>query len=303
MTVPPFNQFLDPLLRFMADGKDHNTEEMLAAITAHFEFTDTDKNERISSGEPKYINRTTWARAYLGKAKLLEPTGNRGWHRITSRGREALASGVPNIDRRFLDRYPEFLAFAQGTLPSPTADTQVTEPEVTTPDEAMLDMHRRLRGELATQLLEAIKKCPPQFFEELVVDLLFQMGYGGSRAGAARAVGQSGDAGIDGVIDEDKLGLDAIYVQAKRWENGTVGRPEIQKFVGALSGQRAKKGIFITTSSFTNEAKEYASRNDFKIVLVDGARLAELMMDHGVGVTDKATYKVQRIDSDYFESE
>ncbi len=171
-----------------------------------------------------------------------------------------------------------------------------------TPEDHIALGYQQIREALAADLLRSIKECAPDFFEQLVVDLLLAMGYGGSRQDAGQAVGRGGDGGIDGIIKEDRLGLDAIYIQAKRWE-GVVGRPEIQKFAGALQGQRARKGIFLTTSSYTKEAREFAASIDSKIILIDGEALASLMIDYGVGVTDVASYLVKRVDSDYFGQE
>ena len=173
---------------------------------------------------------------------------------------------------------------------------------VDTPEESLQDAYLVLRKNLADDLLETVKKSPPEFFERLVVDLLVRMGYGGSRQEAGEAIGRSGDEGIDGIIKEDRLGLDIIYIQAKRWE-GSIGRPEVQKFAGALQGQHARKGVFITTSKFSGEATEYAANIGTRVILIGGAQLAELMIDHGVGVTTEATYELKRIDSDYFPDE
>ncbi|HET9292931.1 MAG TPA: restriction endonuclease, partial [Gemmatimonadales bacterium] len=212
------------------------------------------------------------------------------------------------IDSEYLERFPEFREFqsrTRGTAAVAPAqeDTHPLVPKVVpvqSPEEALESAYSRLRATLQAELLDAVKAGTPSFFEDLVIDLLVRMGYGGSRPEAARAVGKTGDGGVDGVIDEDRLGLDVIYVQAKRWEN-TVGRPDIQKFAGALQGQRAKKGIFITTSAFSRDAEEYAQRIDSRIVLIDGARLAALMFDYDVGVNARSAYTVKQLDSDYFE--
>lgn len=217
------------------------------------------------------------------------------------RGKQILGENPSRIDVRFLERFPEFVAFrdapriARETVPEPTVSAIEQ-----TPEEALELAHQSLRVSLAQDILTRILSCSPTFFERLVVELLVKMGYGGSRRDAGERIGQSGDGGIDGIIKEDRLGLDTIFIQAKRWQ-GSVGRPEIQKFVGALQGQRAKKGVFITTSSYTSEAIDYASRIDTKVVLIDGQLLANLMMDFDVGVSVSASYIVKRIDSDYFE--
>jgi len=231
----------------------------------------------------------------------------RGWYVLTDRGHEIVRSGLPKIDAAYLQRYPEFLEFRARSKPngeeSEAEAAPAQSPAVNlalTPEEALEEAYSRLRRDLEAELLDTVKTVTPQFFERLVIDLLVQMGYGGSREEAARAVGKSGDGGIDGVIDEDRLGLDVIYVQAKRWE-GSVGRPEIQKFAGALQGQRAKKGIFITTSYFTKDAEDYAQRIESRIVLIDGRRLASLMFDANVGVSARSSFTVKSIDGDYFE--
>ena len=228
----------------------------------------------------------------------------RGVFKITPRGLQVLAENPAKIDVKYLERFPEFLEFrstsSQTVDKAGAATDDPAEPSNQTPEEALESAHQKLRDSLSQDLLSRILACPPDFFERLVVELLVKMGYGGSRRDAGERIGRSGDGGIDGIIKEDRLGLDVIYIQAKRWQ-GTVGRPEIQKFVGALQGQRARKGVFITTSTFTADALDYTSRIDTKVVLIDGAQLATMMMDFDVGVSTTATYTVKRIDSDYFE--
>lgn len=225
----------------------------------------------------------------------------RGVFRITAAGKELLQTKPQRIDIAWLQRYPSYTAFREhGVTSEQPAEMAVSTNA--TPDEIIEAAHSRSVAALADEVLERVKSCPPQFFERLVVQLLIQMGYGGSKAEAGRAVGKSGDGGIDGIINEDRLGLDAIYLQAKRWE-GVVGRPEIMKFVGALAGQRASKGVFITTSWFTQEAKDYASSSQYKVVLIDGNRLADLMIEHNLGVSVVASYYLKRIDSDFFSDD
>jgi restriction system protein len=227
--------------------------------------------------------------------------------RITERGKKALAGGPARIDINFLEQFEEFVAFRTAT----TEDTQPGRPSAVvarsdasadlTPDELMRTGYQRLRQSLAAQLLERVKSGSDRAFEELVIDLLVRMGYGGSREDAGAVVGGSGDGGIDGIIKEDRLGLEAIYVQAKKWTDNTVGRPDVQKFAGALQGQRARKGVFITTSKFSADARAYAGSLQSPIVLIDGSQLAELMLDHGVGVSESSVFKVWRLDEDYFD--
>ncbi|HXG29424.1 MAG TPA: restriction endonuclease [Nevskiales bacterium] len=293
-----------PLLRFSADGKEHQLRDAVQHLAKEFRLTDEELNEFLPSGQqPVFINRVGWARSYLKKAGLLD-NPKRGYFQITARGHELLKAPPERITIKYLDRYPEFKEFWDKYRSKKEIDdeSQPAEAEVapgSTPHEALENAYERLRSEIAAELLQTLKGADPSLFENIVVELLVKMGYGGSRKDAGKAIGRSGDEGIDGVIKEDHLGLDSIYIQAKRWDN-TVGRPEIQKFAGALQGQRARKGIFITTSEFTREAQEYVSRIDTKIVLIDGKALARLMIDFGVGVTSVATYEVKKIDSDYF---
>ncbi len=308
-----------PLLRSVEDGKDHVLRDIIEKLAIHFRLTPEERKELLPSGtRPTFDDRVGWARSYLKKAGLLN-SPKRGVVHISPRGEQVLASNPTKINNSFLSQFEEFVEFlnkrSDATDKSATASvpvaiqTQISEKalgtayqtltQVETPEEALGTAYQTLRDNLSDELLTTIKGCSPAFFEKLVVDVIVSMGYGGSRREAGRAVGGTGDDGIDGIINEDRLGLDSIYLQAKRWE-GTVGRPEIQKFAGALQGYRARKGIFITTSSFTKDAQEYTSRIDSKIVLIDGQRLANLMIDHNVGVTSEAVYEVKRTDSDYF---
>jgi restriction system protein len=241
-----------------------------------------------------------WAKTYLKQAGILTPV-RRGIFRITDRGREILLNPPDKIDISFLEKYPEFIEFKQRRTSGEDTTTDQRKELVSsdTPEETLEAAYQNIREELANELLEAVKANSYQFFERLVIELLVKMGYGGSRKEAGNALGKSGDEGIDGIINEDRLGLDTIYLQAKKWE-GTVGRPEIQKFVGALHGKRAKKGVFITTGSFSSEAKEYVSHIDPKVVLIDGNQLSEYMMDFGLGVSTTAVYETKNIDTDYF---
>ena len=302
MPIPDYQSLMLPLLRFVSDGNDHTTREAVEILASEFQLSPAERTELLASGQQAiFNNRVAWANSYLKKAGLLE-SPRRGALRITSRGKQILDEDPPKIDVRFLERFPEFIEFRD--VPRNNRGAETTEPAVAateqTPEEALELAHQSLRLSLAQDILSRILSCSPTFFERLVVELLVKMGYGGSRRDAGERIGQSGDGGIDGIIKEDLLGLDAIFIQAKRWQ-GSVGRPEIQKFVGALQGQRAKKGVFITSSSYTAEAIEYASRIDTKVVLIDGQLLANLMMDFDVGVSVSASYSVKRIDSDYFE--
>ena len=270
------------------------------SLANEFGLTPAERAELLPSGQQGiFRNRLGWARTYLKKALLVD-SPRRGVFKITERGVEQLSTNPARIDVKFLDRFPEFVAFRDAAKPDPSISAPEIAPSKTTPEEAIEIAYQGLREQLGEEILARILLCSPGFFEQLVVELLVKMGYGGSRRDAGERIGQTGDGGIDGIIKEDRLGLDTIFIQAKRWQ-GTVGRPEIQKFVGALQGQRARKGVFITTSSYSSDALDYASRIDTKVVLIDGKQLSNLMMDFDVGVAPSAAYVVKRIDSDYFE--
>ncbi|HEY2322526.1 MAG TPA: restriction endonuclease [Thermoanaerobaculia bacterium] len=300
MPVPDFQSLLLPLLRLAGDGRDHALPEARKALASEFALSPEDVAQLLPSGRQTVLaNRTAWAKVYLTRAGLLD-SPLRGHFQITSEGAHVLESALTKIDIKFLQKYPGFAEFRErktdGVEWLVVGDsTSVRE----TPEESLEDAYLRLRRHLANELLQRTKSATPEFFEQLVVELLLKMGYGGSRKEAGEAIGRSGDEGIDGVISEDRLGLDVIYIQAKKWES-TVGRPEVQKFVGALHGKRAKKGVFLTTGTFSQEARQYVSHIDPKVVLIDGALLAELMIDYDLGVTAKGTYQVKQIDSDYF---
>jgi len=236
---------------------------------------------------------------------LLIEYVQRGQFRITDRGKQVLAENPKRIDNALLGRFPEFLEFKKRARPAAAeeSNTAAVAAETDTPDDLMAAGYLNSRRQVEDAVLERVKSCSPEFFERLVVKLLTAMGYGGTLADAGKAIGKSGDGGVDGVIKEDRLGLEQIYIQAKRWDSTTVGRPEIQKFVGALHGRRARKGIFLTTSSFTKDAHEYASSLETKVILIDGQELAKFMFDFGVGVSTESTYVVKRIDNDFFEDD
>ncbi|MFQ3639836.1 MAG: restriction endonuclease [Chloracidobacterium sp.] len=298
MPIPDYQAIMLPLLRFAGDGIEHSLRDAIESLAAEFKLSDGERRELLPSGQQEvFANRVGWARTYMKKAGLLRST-RRGFFQITERGQAALVQKAARIDSRFLNQYQEFRAF-RALRKLPTNGEPEDDEQTRTPEEALERAYQSLRTDLAADLLTQIKQNPPALFERLVVELLVKMGYGGSRKDAGRAIGKSGDEGIDGIIKEDKLGLDVIYIQAKRWEH-TVGRPEIQKFAGALQGQRARKGIFITTSDFSRDAHDYASRIDSKIVLIDGEQLAQMLIDHNVGVAVIANYEIKRVDLDYF---
>ena len=305
MTIPTYDQLMLPLLKLAGAGLASNLPTAEKLLAEEFKLSDEERALLLPSGQQGALrNRTGWASFYLMKAGLLVKP-KRGYFEITPRGRDVLKSPPHSIDKVFLSKFPEFVEFLSGSTPSTDSSASHFAPADTisnavTPDEALQGAYQQLRSELASEIHAKLLQVSPEFLEQVVVELLVAMGYGGSRRDAGERLGKSGDGGIDGIIKEDRLGLDVIYIQAKRWQ-GTVGRPEIQKFVGALHGQRARKGVFMTTSAFSLEARDYVSSIDVKVVLLDGMQIANLMIDAGVGVTPLATYVVKRLDSDYFE--
>lgn len=302
MTIPGFQSLMLPLLETLRDKKEHSLQEVIETLASQYHLTDEERRELLPSGrQSTFSNRVGWARTHMKKAGLIVPT-KRGCFQITERGLAVLEQRPTKIDIAFLNQYPEFVEFRQGR----ERPDEVSEPEeesTQTPEEALGYAYQRVQQGLADELLQAAKACSPEFFEQLVIDLLLKMGYGGTRSDAGQAIGQSGDEGIDGIIKQDRLGLDAVYVQAKRWGDRIVGRPDIQRFVGALEGQRARKGVFITTSAFSQEAHDYVSKIDRRIVLIDGRLLAQLMLDNDIGVTTINPYPLKRVDLDYFSEE
>lgn len=290
-----------PLLKLISDQQVISMRDTTKALADEFGLTEDERGELLASGKQTvFSNRVAWARTYLKKAGLLD-SPKRGYIQISQVGLDVLSNAPKKINVAYLKQFPEFLQFFQ----PPSADkTSVgtTGEDNKTPDELIETAHQELIYTLSAEILQAIKKASPKFFEDLVIDLLIKMGYGGSRREAGQAIGKSGDEGIDGIIKEDRLGLDTIYLQAKRWAN-TVQRPEIQKFAGALQGHQAKKGVFITTSDFSSGARGFAAKIESAIVLIDGDMLTKLMIEHNVGVSAIAAYEVKKIDSDYFIEE
>jgi restriction system protein len=298
LTVPDYQTLMLPVLQVAGDAQEHTIGETIEIIAANFGLTDEDRKELLPSGTQfRFDNRVHWARSYLKQAALLESTG-RGKFRITQRGLEVLENSPVYINVKFLNQFPEFQEFKTRSPRSQVPEI-TQEESVHTPEEILEESYQSLRDELAQELINRVMLCSPRFFERLVVDLLVAMGYGGSRKDAGERIGQSGDGGVDGIIKEDRLGLDVVYIQAKRWE-GTVGRPVVQGFAGSLEGFRARKGVLITTSVFSKDAKEYVDRVEKKIVLIDGEQLAQYMIDYGIGVAEVATYTVKKADLDYF---
>ncbi len=297
MAIPDYQACMLPLLKLIGSGDLFSMRSVAESLANEFELTQEERLEQLPSGRAKlFYNRVAWAKFYLKRADLLEAP-KYGHIQITKKGQQILSEGISTLNSKYLD-----VISAEDSLTGNLANEQKQEVVGSgkSPQEVLEIANESIRAELSQELLETVLSCSPAFFEHLVIDLLLKMGYGGSRKDAGERIGQSGDGGIDGIIKEDRLGLDVIYIQAKRWQ-GSVGRPEIQKFVGALQGQRARKGVFITTSTYTSDAKNYAENIDTKVVLIDGKRLANLMIDFDVGVSVSASYVVKKIDSDYFE--
>lgn len=289
-----------PFLRVLEAGDTLHIRQIVDQVSARLRLSDRDLEEMIPSGQSTVFgNRMGWARTYMKKAGLIEPAA-RAQYRITPRGTELLRSNPSAINGSVLRRYPEFLEFVKPSRTNEATSELQPVPGTSTPIEVIEAGYEQLRRQLADEILQSVRSATPAFFERLVVDVLVKMGYGGSLKDAGERLGKSGDGGVDGIIKEDRLGLDQIYVQAKRWAN-TVGRPDVQAFAGSLQGYRARKGVFITTSQFSAEAKDYVTRIETRIVLIDGEQLAELMMDFGVGVTEVASYHLKKLDPDYFE--
>lgn len=300
MPIPDFQLLMLPILQLSRDGEEHSLRETIEKLGARFKLSDEERKELLPSGQ-QYLfdNRVGWARTYLKKAGLLEST-RRGYFRITEKGIKVLEENPRAVNQKYLMRFPEFRKFK---------DVNKKKEEVTdgsgakkTPKELIEEGYQELKNNLSQDLLKLVKENSPIFFEKLVVELLVKMGYGGSIKDAGMAIGKTGDEGIDGIIKEDRLGLDQIYIQAKRWEN-PVGSGEIQKFVGALQGKWAKKGVFITTSTFSKAARNYVKQIETKVILIDKDELADFMIDFNVGVTREMLYEIKKIDTDYFEEE
>ena len=302
--IPDYQSLMLPLLQLVADKQEHKFRGALEDLAAHFKLTEEERKELLPSGQqPIFDNRVGWAKTYLKKAGLLD-SPKRATIVITQRGLDVLNQRPSELNVRFLRQFPDFLEFQTLKRDISVENQRIEEVSTQTPEETLENAYQKIRTSLAQELLNKVIELPPTFFERLVVELLVKMGYGGSIKDAGEAIGKSGDEGIDGKINEDKLGLDIIYIQAKRWQPGNnVGRKDIQSFVGALEGQRAMKGIFITTSSFAQLAKDYVQHINKKIVLIEGEQLANLMIDHDIGVTKSGSYDIKKIDGDYFSED
>lgn len=302
--IPDYQSIMLPLLQFLSDGKEYKMRDVTDALANQLGVTEEERKELLPSGAaPVFYNRTAWAKTYLKKAGLID-SPKQGIVFITPRGLDVVKSKPTSIDVKFLKQFSEFIEFQSAKREDEQINTEMSDENSQTPEEALETAYQKIRKSIAQDLITKVLTLSPTFFEKLVVELVVKMGYGGSIKDAGKAIGRSGDEGIDGTIKEDKLGLDVIYIQAKRWQPGNlVGRPELQKFVGALAGQGAKKGIFITTSSFTRDALEYSPKNETKIVLIGGEQLAQYMIDYNLGVTIVNNYEVKKIDNDYFEED
>jgi restriction system protein len=304
--IPDYQTLMLPLLRVVSDKQEHKYRDIIEALAIEFKVSDDERKEMLASGaQAIFDNRVGWAKTYLKKAGLLD-SPKRATFIITHPGLDTIKSNPDRIDAKYLRQFPSFVEFQNASKNDSEVEEEAksSEHNEQTPEESLDKAYQRIRKSLASELLNKVTELSPAFFERLVVELLVKMGYGGSIKDAGKAIGKSGDEGIDGTIKEDKLGLDIIYIQAKRWKPGNVvGRPELQKFVGALAGQGAKKGIFITTSNFTKDAIDYTPRNETKIVLIDGEQLAQLMIDNNIGCTQHQSYEIKKIDSDYFGEE
>lgn len=302
MPIPDYQSFFLPVLRALSDDLAYSSADLRGKLIATLGLSPEQLHEKLPSGRQSvFANRVAWSTFYLAKAGALRRP-KRGTSLITERGHKLLQEHPNGFTVRTLTQFPEFVAFYKPTGSTPDSKAEVQTDSSETPEEQLANAYQVLREALANDVLEAVRKSPPAFMETLVVDLLVAMGYGGSVADAGRAVGQSGDGGVDGVIKEDKLGLDLVYIQAKRWKE-SIGRPQVQGFAGSLEGFRARKGVFITTSTFTTEARTYVQNIEKKIVLIDGKQLADLMIEHNVGVAATRTITLKRLDSDYFEAD
>ena len=302
MPIPDFQSLMLPIMKIAQDSEEHTARELRQRIGDDLGLTDAERKELLPSGtQPVLTNRIAWARAHLTMAGLLEKTG-KGRFRITQRGKEAMASNPSAINMRFLLQFPEYAEARKRTKTDTQVDelAEATVSESASPQERIELAFRELNNSLTTELRSKLASIDPFRFEQVVLDLLVKMGYGGSKKEAAQVTQRTADEGIDGLINEDRLGLEVIYIQAKRWKH-KVGRPEIQNFVGAIAGKKAGKGIFITTSDFHDNARQYATSLHQKLVFIDGRRLAELLIEHNIGVAPEQPYIIKKVDTDYFE--
>lgn len=317
MAIPKYDEMYREFLEVLSDNKPHKISEIRDTLAIVFHLSDDERNELLPSGkQPLFNNRVNWTASYLKQAGLIK-NSSRGIYNISAAGAEVLRTYFHKIDNSFLLKFDSFREFLSRSIPTVSASatnsstvlsddlvTRQSEVSSESPQDILDSAYNKINTALIDDILSEIMKQSPAFFERLVVYLLTQMGYGGSLKGAGTVTRTTGDEGIDGIIREDKLGFNLIYIQAKRWERtSTIGRPDLQKFVGALAGQGAAKGLFITTAQFTKEAVDYAKKqHTTKIILIDGITLAKLMIEYNVGVSVEATYSIKRIDSDFFDN-
>jgi restriction system protein len=302
MPVPDYQSIMLPFLKFAEDGKEHSKREALDKLTDYFKLSESELRELLPSGKQEiFDNRVGWARTYLKKAGLIETT-RRGYFCITEKGQELLEQNPDKINVKLLKQYPEFREFVSYKGNKSGSDV-LKEDEETTPQERLYNAYQEISEELGKDILQQMKTVSPKSFEHIVVDLLVKMGYGGSDKDAAQAIGRSGDEGVDGVINQDTLGIDRIYIQAKRWNDTPIGHSDIRNFIGALDFKHAERGIFITTSTFTKDIVEKVDRSSKRIILIDGNELARLMITHKVGVSVEDTFELKKLDMDYFIEE
>lgn len=305
MAVPKFYEFFGSFLRAVEDGKVHKSKDVQKSIAADMNLSEEDMAEQLpSQRQATYVNRIMWARTYLDKAGLIT-TPTRGHYQITDEGLKALRSGA-TIDLNYLDRYESFRQFhtVNTSGGKQHGSEEQKDEEEKTPTEIMTAAFDKMNASLAGDLMDMVMGLEPTEFETLVVKLLLKMGYGYGIEDAGKVTRATGDGGIDGIIKEDQLGFNNIYIQAKKWSaDHKVSRPEVQKFAGALQGEKASKGLFITTSEFTKDAQAFASMPNSQIVLVDGNQLTKLMIKYNLGVAVEQTFEVKRIDSDFFSED
>jgi len=301
MPIPDYQTLMLPLLKYCGDQKDHKLKDAEQFLSLELNLTEGEKKDMLPSGIMRtFYNRVGWSKWYLQKAGLLiAPKG--GSFKISPRGQDVLKENPPALNVAYLKRFEEFREFIKPAKDKERVETIEVVDASATPREALENAYQVIRKQLVQEMLDKIKEATPRFFEEIVVDLLVKMGYGGTVEEAGKATQYTNDEGIDGIIKEDKLGLDVIYIQAKKWTDTTIGRPQIQAFVGALDGKHANKGIFITTSFFADTAVMYVRSISKKVVLIDGMQLANYMIDYNLGVSTTATFELKKIDNDYFE--
>ncbi|MBI4170118.1 MAG: restriction endonuclease [Candidatus Aenigmarchaeota archaeon] len=308
MPIPDYETVMLPLLKFLSDGQNHKLSEAVECLAPQFNLSESERKIRLKSGVLKFDNKVAFAKTYLKQAGLLELLGS-GFFRLTKRGQDILNENLKNLDVEFLMRFPEFVDFRGRIKSSKGKEDRAAEaiPNQNLvgrqmPEELIEAGYGEILQSLKRDILQQVMLCSPKFFEKMVVELLVKIGYGGSLQDAGQAIGGSGDAGIDGIIKEDKLGLDAIYIQAKRWENN-VAIKDVRDFVGSLVGKKATKGVFITTSDFPKDAHSFVQSIQQKVVLINGEQLAQLMIDHDLGVSRQASYDIKKVDADYFIEE